>query len=60
MADDNRTANAVLREWEKLSKVRGQLVRAGLLNGDATPQDVIECLRKQIPADLFAKPPAGA
>lgn len=50
---DNRTAAQLLRQHEKLNKVRAQLIRMGLINGDAKAEDVIGCLRSQIPADMF-------
>jgi len=53
MAEDTRTANQLLRQHEKLAKVRRELVKQGLLNGDAKPADVISCIRAQIPADMF-------
>lgn len=52
--EDTRTASQLLRQWQKLNQVRGQLVRAGSLNGDASLDDVLECLRKTIPADMFS------
>lgn len=51
--NDDRTAAKVLRQWEKLQTVRNQLVKQGLLNGDATATQVLDKLREQIPADLF-------
>lgn len=50
---DNRTAKEVLRQYERLRVVHNRLVRAGQLTPDATPEQVVAELRRQIPADLF-------
>lgn len=51
--DDKRTTKEVMRQYDRLRLVKGQLVKNGALNGDATPQQVLEELRKQIPPGLF-------
>ena len=53
MANDTRTPAELVKQHEKLGKVRRELVRQGLLNGDATADEVIACLRKSIPAEMF-------
>jgi hypothetical protein len=52
--EDTRSVKQLLTEWRKLEEVRRSLTRHGLLNGDATPQDVINALRKAIPPHVFA------
>jgi len=53
---DKRTANQVLRQWDKLEQLKRQLVRAGLAAGDATPAQIIAKVREIIPPDIFAEP----
>jgi len=53
LPNDDRTAQRVLRQWEKLQTVKNQLIKQGLLDGNATPTMVIDKLRSLIPADLF-------
>lgn len=43
--EDTRTDAELLRQWERLSKVKNQLIKAGMLNGDATAADVMAALR---------------
>jgi len=50
---DERTAREVMRQWEKLAQVKRALVKDGALDGNATPQQVIDKIRALIPADLF-------
>lgn len=52
-ADDHRSAKEVMRQYDRLRIVKSQLVRGGTLNADATPDQIIAELRRQIPADLF-------
>lgn len=49
-----RTASTLLRQWEKISAVKSQLVKQGLLDGDATPAQVLEKLRQLLPADIMS------
>lgn len=51
---DVRTPQQILRQWEKLEQVKRQLVKAGLLNGDATPAMILAKLRELVPPDIFA------
>ena len=53
-AQDQRTAATVVRQYEHIAKIKRDLAKQGLLNGDATPHDVIEKLRTLIPPDLWA------
>ena len=50
---DTRSTTEVLTQWRKLEEIRRSLVRNGMINGDATPKEIIDALRRQIPADLF-------
>ncbi|MFZ1057871.1 MAG: hypothetical protein WAP47_01625 [Candidatus Rokuibacteriota bacterium] len=54
MAETTTTpsASSVLRGWERLNTIKNQLVKAGLLNGDAKPSDVLAKLREIIPAEI--------
>lgn len=52
---DKRTANQVLRQWDKLEQLKRQLVRAGLAAGDATPAQIIAKVREVIPPDVFGE-----
>jgi hypothetical protein len=53
MADATTPTTAqLLRAWERLNTVKNQLVKAGALSGDATPTQVLDALRKLVPADL--------
>jgi len=51
--DDKRTNREVMRQYDRLRLIKAQLVRGGVVNGDATPADVLKALRSQIPADLL-------
>jgi len=42
----------LLRGWERLNTIKNQLVKAGLLNGDAKPAEVLAKLREIVPAEL--------
>lgn len=55
MSTDNRTAKQLLTEYRKIDDLKKSLVRQGVLNGDATPAEVIEAIRKIIPIDLFGE-----
>lgn len=50
---DERSAREVMTQWRKLNEVKRQLVKQGALNDDATPAQVIDMLRTQIPPDVF-------
>jgi len=50
---DSRTNSQAVRDWQKLNELKRSLVRQGLCNGDATPAQVIQTIRSQVPADLF-------
>jgi len=52
-SDDKRTTKEVMRQYDRLRLVKQQLVKNGALNGDATPEQVIAEIRRQIPPDLF-------
>jgi len=50
---DERTAREVMRQWEKLQQVKRALVKEGVVDGNASPQQVLDKIRNLIPADLF-------
>lgn len=50
---DERTAAQLYRQWAVFRETKRQLVAAGVLNDDATPQDVLDAIRKLLPADSF-------
>jgi len=52
---DTRTPKTLFAQWRKLQDVKNSLVKAGAINGDATPQQVIEGLRKSLPVEVFAE-----
>lgn len=51
--DDKRTTKQLLTQWRKLEEIRRSLVRNGLVNGDASPADIVNALRKAIPPGTF-------
>jgi len=51
---DNRSVSQLFKEWRKLAEVQRNLTKNGLLNGNATPAEVIAKLREVIPPDVFA------
>lgn len=51
--DDKRSNREVMRQYDRLRLIKSQLVKAGALNGDATPAMVLAELRSQIPSDLL-------
>jgi len=54
MADtDQISTSKLLRGWERLNTIKNQLVKAGMLNGDATPAQVLAKLREIVPAELI-------
>ena len=55
MSADNRTLANVIRQYQQLEAIKNRLVRSGVLNADASVEEVEAALRKMIPADLFAK-----
>lgn len=50
---DERSAQQLVTQHRKIQEIKRHLVKEGSLNGDATPQQVFDALRKQIPPDLF-------
>jgi hypothetical protein len=47
------STTSLLRGWERLNTIKNQLVKAGLLNGDATPALVLQKLREVVPAEVI-------
>jgi hypothetical protein len=54
---DNRSAAELFKQWRKLEEVRRAFTKNGLVSADATPAQVLEAMRKLIPADLFSTTP---
>jgi len=50
---DTRTAVKVIRQYEKLQSIKNNLIKQGLLTGDATPQQILAALRTIIPPEIF-------
>lgn len=50
---DTRTMQQVVTQFRKVQELKRALVKAGTLNGDATPAQVLAAIRNQIPPDLF-------
>jgi len=55
MPDDPKgpTTSQLLRAYERLESIKTKFVKAGLLDGDATPAQVIDKLRQILPPDLL-------
>jgi hypothetical protein len=49
----------LVRQFQLLEGVKNRLVRAGLVSGNATTQEVETALRKLIPPDFGTKKPAS-
>jgi len=43
----------LLRAWERIATIKNQLVKAGILNGDATPAQVLAKLKEVVPTELL-------
>ena len=52
--DDKRNAATVIRQYDLLQKIKRDLVKQGLLNGDATPAEIIAKLKLVVPQELWA------
>lgn len=52
-ATDQIATSSLLRGWERINTIKNQLVKAGLLNGDATPAMVLAKLKEVVPAELI-------
>ena len=50
---DSTSTTKLLRGWERINTIKNQLVRAGLLNGDATPAMVPAKLPEAVPAEVI-------
>jgi len=50
---DTRTTKQLITQWRKLEEIRRSLVRTGVINGDATPADIVNALRTAIPFGTF-------
>lgn len=54
-SEDTRSTKTLLTQWRKLEEIRRSLVRNGLVNGDASPAEIVSALRKAIPTDVFTE-----
>lgn len=50
---DTRTPAELMRQWDKLNNIRRQLVTQGVLDRDATPDEIIPALRQALPQHLL-------
>lgn len=50
---DSRTTAELLTQWRKLSEIKRDLTKAGIINGDATPAEILTALRQTIPPNIF-------
>lgn len=50
---DERTFKQVYRDWECLLRVKREMVKSGILNADATPDQVIQRMREVVRPELF-------
>jgi len=53
--EDTRTTKQLITQWRKLEEIRRSLVRAGIINGDATPAEIVQALRIAIPPGTFTQ-----
>jgi len=51
---DTRTAAKLIRQYEKLQSIKSNLIKQGLLTGDATPAQILQALRNLIPQEIFS------
>jgi hypothetical protein len=51
--NEQASTKALLRGWERMNTIKNQLVKAGLLNGDATPAMVLEKLKQIVPPEVI-------
>ena len=49
-----RTNAQLMTQWRKVQEVKRQLMKEGIVNGDASPTQVIAAIAAAIPEDLFA------
>jgi len=47
------STTSLLRGWERLNTIKNQLVKAGLINGDATPALVLAKLKEVVPPEVI-------
>lgn len=59
MAEDTRSAGALLSQWRTLKTVKNDLIKEGILNGDATTAEVVQTLRELMPVEQFTKQPSA-
>jgi len=52
---DTRALGTLIRQFRELDSIKSKLIRAGMLNADATLGDVEAALKKLVPADAFGK-----
>lgn len=53
---DERTPAQVIRDFKVIRELRAQMVRDGMVNGDATPEQMVAKLREIVPHDLLRAP----
>lgn len=52
---DSRPASTVIRQYQLLQSIKRDLIKQGLLTGNATPAQVLDAVRTLTPPDLFQK-----
>lgn len=53
---DTRSPRDVMRQWERLKTVKNELIKMGMANGNTSPAECLEILRKQLPPEVFGEP----
>lgn len=51
---DTRTTAKLIRQFQVLQTIKNSLIKQGLVNGDATPAQILAALRTIIPAEIFS------
>lgn len=52
---DTRTAGSLLASWRTLKTVKNDLIKEGVVDGEATTDQVLEALRRLLPAEQFCR-----
>lgn len=53
--EDTRGFGTLIRQFREIEAIKSRLIRAGVLNGDATTEQVEAALRKIVPTDAFGR-----
>lgn len=52
---DGRSPGTLVRQWKDIQSVKTQLIKEGVLDGNATVAEVVAALRNLIPADYSSR-----